>query len=440
MIGDAGITPEDTEAQLELLAAAGVYDFFDLSIGAPHSGHLTISPMNVPEGYAAVRSPRQARRRRPCRRLRRRAHRRPAHGGTGRRGRGDGRGRDDTGSSRRSPPDPQGADGPGLGNDTLCRGERLCRARARGVEVACVVNPATGREGRWGEGTVAPAAIPRRVAVLGAGPAGLRAGATAAARGHAVVIHERRGEPGGHLRDFAWLPTRAGWLRAVDDLVAAVERGGGELRLGSEPGVDELVEARPDVVLLATGAGWDAAGRSARRPDRDGIPGADGGETVDIGAALARARADLRSLGRRVLILDEAGTYLPLGLAEALAAAGVEVEIATPAATIGWSAAVQLELPHVLPRLGRLGVILTAWHDIAGIDVGTVVLRDVWSERELVREGIDTVVLALERRPRDELLDPLREALADVRLIGDARAPRSTAAVIHEAEEVGRAL
>ena len=52
VIGDAGITPEDTEAQLELLAATGVYDFFDLSVGAPHSGHLTISPMNVPQGYA----------------------------------------------------------------------------------------------------------------------------------------------------------------------------------------------------------------------------------------------------------------------------------------------------------------------------------------------------------------------------------------------------
>ena len=152
------------------------------------------------------------------------------------------------------------------------------------------------------------------------------------------------------------------------------------------------------------------------------------------------ARDDRGRSARRVLIVDEAGTYAPLGLAEALATAGVEVEIATPAGTIGWSAAAQLELPHVLPRLGRLGVALTVWHDVAEIDCGTVVLRDVWSGRERTREGIDTVVLAVQRRPRDELLAPLREAFPDVQLVGDARSPRSTAAVIHEAEAIGRAL
>ena len=63
---------------------------------------------------------------------------------------------------------------------------------SREIEVACVVNPSTGREAQWGEGTLVPAATPRRVIVIGAGPAGLRAAATAAARGHSVVIHERR--------------------------------------------------------------------------------------------------------------------------------------------------------------------------------------------------------------------------------------------------------
>jgi NADPH-dependent 2,4-dienoyl-CoA reductase/sulfur reductase-like enzyme len=324
---------------------------------------------------------------------------------------------------------------------TRCVAANVCVGRAlAGIEVACVVNPVTGREAAWGDGTLVPAVEPRRVIVIGAGPAGLRVGATAAARGHEVVVHERDAEPGGHLRDLAWLPTRAGWLRAVDDLVAALERSGGELKLGSNPGADSLAAGRPGTVLLATGAAWDATGASARRPDRAGIPRAGETEVLGLGAALARARADVRSLGDRVLIADEAGTYAPLGLAEALAAGGVEVEVATPAGGIGASAAIQLELPHVLPRLGQLGVTLTVSHDLAAIAQNAVVLRDLWSGRERSLAGVDTVVLALQRRPRDELLAPLRAALADVRLVGDARSPRSTAAVIHEAEALGRTL
>ena len=49
--------------QLEVLVAAGIYDFFDLSIGAGHSAHLTISSMAMPEGYACRRAGQSARRR-----------------------------------------------------------------------------------------------------------------------------------------------------------------------------------------------------------------------------------------------------------------------------------------------------------------------------------------------------------------------------------------
>ncbi len=440
-IGEAGITPDDTERQLEVLAAAGVYDFFDLSIGAPHSGHLTISPMSVPEGYALPFGLR----------AKRVVGDRAAVFVAGRivspamaaQAVADGSA-DVVAMTRAHLADPLLVRKAREGRPreiTRCVGANVCVGRAlRGVEVACVLNPATGREERWGEGSLRPAEVPLKVVVVGAGPAGLRAAAVAAARGHAVVVHERQDEPGGHLRDLAWLPTRSAWSHAVEDLAAAVERHGGELRLGSAPGADQLVSEKPDAVLLATGARWDRSGWSARRPDRPGILGADGETVVDLGTALSRCRDNLHALGRRVLVADEAGTYAPLGLAEALAGAGVEVELATPAASVGWQAAEQLELPHVLPRLGRLGVRTTVGHDVGSIDGRTVVLRDVWAGRERRVDGVDTVVLAFERSPRDDLLGPLRALLPDVRAIGDAHAPRPTIAVIHEAEEVARTL
>ena len=128
--------------------------------------------------------------------------------------------------------------------------------------------------------------------VVGAGPAGLRAGAMAAARGHEVTVHERRAWPGGHLGEIAWLPTREGWDVAIEDLVAELERAGGELRLGSE--VDRaLVEAAaPDLVLVATGSTWDRDGATAGLPS-----GIDFGEPLDLGSPEGDQPLRLKALG-----------------------------------------------------------------------------------------------------------------------------------------------
>lgn len=444
VIGEAGITPADTEAQLEVLAAAGVYDFFDLSIGAPHSGHLTISPMSVPEGYAL---PFAARARavvagRAAILVAGRVvdpHRAARAVATGQ--------ADMVAMTRAHLADPhllrKARAGAGA-TITRCVGANVCVGRAlAGAEVHCVLNPVTGREAQWGEGTLTPTKSSRRVLVVGAGPAGLRAAATAAARGHEVIVHEALDEPGGHLRAIAWLPTRGNWQTAVDDLAGAAVRAGAELRLASRLDAGAIASAGADVVVLATGSAWEATGETARRPDRAGIPVAGPRSPIDLGAALARARSDPAALGRRVVVLDETGTYPPLGLAEALAAAGASVTVVTPAGAIGARTAEQLELPHLLPRLGRLGVELLVGHEIDRIDGDAVRLRGVWSGRETTVTGVDTVVLAVRRRPRDELRAGLAGLVPDgteVRLLGDARAPRTTAAVVHEAEAMARSL
>ena len=190
VIGEAGITPEDT------LAPAG---------GAGGGGRLRLlrpldrrAPLRASDDLAdersrgvraAVRAAGQARRRRPGRRVRGGSRREPRHGGPGGRGRRGRRGRDDARAPRRSPSRPQGARD---GETTRCVGANVCVGRAlRGVEVACVLNPSPGGRRTGARARSSPAASPKQVVVLGAGPAGLRAAATAAARGHRVVVHER---------------------------------------------------------------------------------------------------------------------------------------------------------------------------------------------------------------------------------------------------------
>jgi 2,4-dienoyl-CoA reductase-like NADH-dependent reductase (Old Yellow Enzyme family) len=440
-IGPAGITIDETLAQLAVLVDAAVYDFFDLSIGGSHSEYMTIASMSVPENHAlsAAASAKRAVGDRAAVFVAgrvvdlRMAARAVAAGDA-----------DVVAMTRAHLADPhlirKAREGRGA-ETSRCVGANVCVGRAlRGVEVACVVNPATGREERWGVGSLTRVDVPRRIVVIGAGPAGLRVAATAAARGHDITVIERENEPGGHLREIAWLPTRENWRRVADDLVAGIERCEGRLETGIALDVGGLLAMSADTFVVATGASWDETGVSARRPERAGIPGIHGTPVQGLGAALERARRDPGSFGRRVVIVDETGTYAPLGLAEVLATAGARVHIVTPAATIGAEAAVELELPHVMPRLRRLGVELTIWHDIGSIEARCVVLDDVWGGDASVIEEVDSIVLAMQRVPQDALFEGLRAEGKAVRLVGDARSPRPTIAVIHEAEALARAL
>ncbi|MCB2132675.1 MAG: FAD-dependent oxidoreductase, partial [Rhodobacteraceae bacterium] len=62
--------------------------------------------------------------------------------------------------------------------------------RSRDYWISCLINPSAGREFEWGGDRFTPAATPRRIVVVGAGPAGLEAARAAAERGHRVDIFE----------------------------------------------------------------------------------------------------------------------------------------------------------------------------------------------------------------------------------------------------------
>src|SRR5262249_30902435 len=66
-----------------------------------------------------------------------------------------------------------------------------------GLPVACTTNRVVGGEATLGHGTIARAARPRRIVVVGGGPAGLEAAWVAAARRHSVTLIEREARLGG---------------------------------------------------------------------------------------------------------------------------------------------------------------------------------------------------------------------------------------------------
>ena len=236
------------------------------------------------------------------------------------------------------------------------------------------------------------------------------------------------------------LPTRKEWGIAIDNLVRAMEVAGVEVRLAEDATPEAIEREQPDAVVIATGATWDCDGRSQFRPDQARLAGTEQENVIDVGTATERALADVSALGQRVVILEETGFYLPLGLAEILATSGAHVEIVTPRAMVGEDVMRTLDLPFVMPRLEEAGVVCSAHTNIDKIESDTVHVRSVWGGQPRVIEGVDTVVISMLRSPDDALYRALEGRVAALHRVGDVVAPRRPVQLMYEGEELGRAL
>jgi 2,4-dienoyl-CoA reductase-like NADH-dependent reductase (Old Yellow Enzyme family) len=442
-LGDAGITPELAAAQLDILAGSELFDYFSITGGAYPTLHLGTASMRVPQGYM-IPFGKAAKEVVGDRgvvmivgRIKdlRMAERVLADGAA-----------DMIAMSRAHLADPFLVRKAKEGREhevIRCVGINECIGRLfEHREVICAMNPASGRERRWGEGTLVPVdpTLARRVVVVGGGLAGMKTAAVAAARGHTVVLLEKEAELGGRLRTLKRLPYRGEWEDAIDNLRRAMANAGVDVRLETEATRAVLEAAHPDVVVWATGAIWDRSGFSPHDPSRAGLPGAGQDSVVDLGTAVARAIDDPASLGRKVVIAEETGSYWPLGLAELLAEHGAEVEVVSPHLFIGEETQRTLEMQHIIPALRELGVRLAAQESVTAIDGRAVTVTDVWSGETRVVAEVDTLVLSLMRVPDDGGLAEIRAAFPDVRAVGDVVAPRRTSELIYEGERVGREL
>ena len=94
----------------------------------------------------------------------------------------------------------------------------------------------------------------RRVMVIGGGCAGMEAAVVAKQRGHDVTLYEKAEELGGAILIPAKAPSRQELGQAVRFLKHEVERLGVAVHLGTEITADKVLEAKPDAVVVATGA------------------------------------------------------------------------------------------------------------------------------------------------------------------------------------------
>jgi 2,4-dienoyl-CoA reductase (NADPH2) len=115
---------------------------------------------------------------------------------------------------------------------------------------SCLVNPRACHET---ELTITPAAVARRVAVVGAGPAGLAAATTLAQRGHAVTLFDRSDVIGGQFNMARRIPGKEEFSETLRYFDHRLDESGVTRRLGTEADADMLASGDFDTVILATG-------------------------------------------------------------------------------------------------------------------------------------------------------------------------------------------
>jgi 2,4-dienoyl-CoA reductase (NADPH2) len=155
---------------------------------------------------------------------------------------------------------------------------------------SCLVNPRAAHEK---ELTLLPTRRSKRVAVVGAGPAGLAAATTAASRGHAVDLFDAADEIGGQFQLARRIPGKEEFAETIRYFTRQIELTGVKLHLNHPVTAAQLIEGGYDEVILATGV----------TPRTPSIPGIDRAN-VHSYADVITGRA---AVGQRVAVIGAGG-------------------------------------------------------------------------------------------------------------------------------------
>ncbi len=302
-----------------------------------------------------------------------------------------------------------------------------------GKITSCLVNPRACHET---ELVIAPAPAAKRIAVVGAGPAGLSFAVTAAQRGHAVTLFDAASEIGGQFNIAKKVPGKEEFYETLRYFRRQLELGGVDLRLGHRVEAAQLIEGGYDEIVLATGI-------------RPRVPAIDGVDHSKVLGYLDVLQGD-RPVGERVAIIGAGG--IGFDVAEYLTHAGDSGAVAPRKFYAEWgidtdyAQAGGLAQPQAQPSPRRVHLLqrkstkvgdqlgkTTGWIHRTSLKARSVAMGSGVAYERIDDAGlhitvdgqpqlleVDNVVLCAGQEPQRELHAALSAAGCSVHLIGGA--------------------
>lgn len=304
-----------------------------------------------------------------------------------------------------------------------------------GQMVSCLVNARACRET---EITVAPADVIKRIAVVGAGPAGLAFATIAAERGHSVTLFDAANSIGGQFNLARKIPGKEEFDETLRYFGRMIELHNVDLRLNTRVSADALIAAGYDEVFVATGI-------TPRSPKIDGIDHAKVVSYVDVITGKAVVGQKVAIMGAGGIGFDVAELITHAGMSAALdisifakewgidfenhprgGVTGVEPVAASngrevfllqrKASTVGKGLGKTTGWAHRI-TLQRRGVHMLAGVEYVAIDDAGLHIRLDGAPRLL---EVDTVIICAGQEPARQLYDALLATGQSAHLIGGA--------------------
>ena len=276
-----------------------------------------------------------------------------------------------------------------------------CLTRVKSGEgLGCIMNPLVGREK---DEPIPHLGIPKRIVVVGGGPAGMMAALTAARIGHDVILYEK-GELGGQFALASHAPGKDCMRRPLESLIRNVRNTRIDLHIGQRASTADIISVNPDVVFVATGA----------KPIIPEIPGIEhivSGNDIISGAVHA---------GPKVLIIG--GGLVGIECAEYLLERGHKVTVVEILNEIARDME-PITKKMTLSRLEKTEITILTGTKLDRVEkTGQAVVQT--GDEEMVLDRFDTFIAAVGTKPINHLADELKKAGAKVLVIGDAGTSR----------------
>ena len=284
-----------------------------------------------------------------------------------------------------------------------------------GKGIGCNFNPTVGNEL---DEQLAPPVRPRRVAVVGGGPAGMEAALCTHRRGHKVALFEKS-ELGGRFSLASLAPTKERIEKPLRSLVGQVERSGIDLHVGLEATRSEIERFSPDVVIIATGS----------RSSVPRIPGLHN----PIPAEEVFTRPG--EVGQKVLVVG--GGMVGMEVSELLANSGRQVVIIELLEEVA-NDMDPMSRRMMLSRLSSLPVEIHTTTELLAFDNEQAIVSHQGNRRELGK--FDSVIIATGNQPFDPLSKELDGTGVEIHVIGDAMKTGNVGDAMRSGHAVGSSV